>query len=89
MFAMNRFKAFDEALLEMQPDLKEVLKPNDQYPELEHILKNRPVNLPIGSFNSKVIINDGEIVERVYKTPKGKVVSLFSKSSNMFFHQAA
>ena len=89
MFAMNRFKAFDEALLEMQPDLKEVLKPNDHYPELEHILKNRPVNLPIGSFNSKVIINDGEIVERVYKTPMGKVVSLFSKSSNTFLNQAA
>ena len=88
MFAMNRFKVFDDALLERHPDLKEVLKPNDQYPELKHVLKNRPINLPIGSFNSKVIINDGEIVERVYKTPKGKVVSLSSKS-NMFFHQAA
>ena len=88
MFAMNRFKVFDDALLERHPDLKEVLKPNDQYPELKHVLKNRPINLPIGSFNSKVVINDGEIVERVYKTPKGKVVSLFSKS-NMFFHQAA
>ena len=89
MFAINRFKTFDDALLELHPDLKEVLKPNDQYPELKHILKNRHFNLPIGSFNSKVIINDGEIVERVYKTPMGKVVSLFSKSSNMFFHQAA
>ena len=88
MFAMNRFKVFDDALLELHPDLKEVLKPNDQYPELKHVLKNRPINLPIGSFNSKIIINDGEIVERVYKTPKGKVVSLFFQS-NMFFHQAA
>ena len=85
---MNRFKAFDDALLERHPELKEVLKPNDQYPELKHILKNRSINLPIGSFNSKVIINDGEIVERVYKTPKGNVVSLFS-NSNMFFHQVA
>ena len=89
MFALNRFKTFDDELLERHPELKDVLKPNDQYPELKHILKNRPINLPIGSFNSKVIINDGEIVERVYKTPKGKVISLFSKSSNMFFHQAA
>ena len=89
MFAMNRFKTFDDALLERHPELKDVLKPNDQYPELKHILKKQTFNLPIGSFNSKVIINDGEIVERVYKTPKGKVISLFSKSSNMFFHQAA
>ena len=85
---MNRFNAFDDALLERHPDLKEVLKPNDHYPELMHVLKNNPNNLPIGSFNSKVIINNGEIVERIYKTPKGNVVSLFSKS-NMFFHQAA
>ena len=88
MVAMNRFKAFDDALLERHPELKEVLKPNDQYPEFKHIQKNRPINLPIGSFNSKVIINDGEIVERVYKTPKGKFISLFSKSSNIFLHQA-
>ena len=89
MLLSKSFKAFDDALLELHPELKEVLKPNDQYPELKHILKNRPVNLPIGSFNSKVIINDGEIVERVYKTPKGKIVSLFSKSSNISFHNAA
>ena len=89
MVAMNRFKAFDDAILESHPELKEALKPNDQYPELKHVLKNKDGNLPIGSFNSKVIINDGEIVERVYKTPKGKVVSLFSKSPNIFFDQAA
>ena len=86
---MNRFKSFDDVLLEIHPELKEVLKPNDQYPELKHILRNRPVKLPIGSFNLKVIINDGEIVERVYKTPKGEVVSFFSKSSNIFSYQAA
>ena len=89
MYGLNRFKAFDDELLERHPELKEDLKPNDQYPELKHIQKNRPVNLPIGSFNSKVIINDGEIVERVYKTPLGKVVSLFSKSSNTVLNQAA
>tara|TARA_Y100001968_G_C19156828_1_gene618853 strand:- start:145 stop:405 length:261 start_codon:yes stop_codon:yes gene_type:complete len=86
---MNRFKAFDDELLERLPELKEVLKPNDHYPELKHIHENRSVNLPIGSFNSKVIINDGQIVERVYNTPMGEVVSLFSKSSNMFFHKAS
>ena len=85
MVATNRFKAFDDAILESHPELKEVLKPNDQYPELKHILKNRSVNLPIGSFDLKVIINDGEIVERVYKTPKGNVVSLFSQSLMISF----
>ena len=80
---MKKFKAFDDAILDLHPDLKDFLKPNDQYPELEHILKNRSANLPAGSFNTKVIINDGEIVERVFKTPMGQVVSLFSKSSNV------
>ena len=89
MIAINRFKAFDDTLFDRHPELKESLQPNDHYPELKQILKNCPVNLPIGSFNSKVIINDGEIVERVYKTPNGKVVSLFSKSSNMFFCKCA
>ena len=89
MIVMKRFQAFDDALLERHPELKDALKPNDQYPELKHVLKNKPVTLPIGSFNTKVIINDGEITERVYKTPKGQVVSLFSKSSNIFFDQAA
>ena len=89
MLVRKRFKAFDDALLELHPELKEMLKPNDQYPELKHFIKNRSVNLPIGSFNTKVIIIDGEIVERVYKTPKGSVVTLFSNSSNSFFDHAA
>ena len=77
MVVMKRFKAFDDALLERHPELKEVLKPKDQYPELKHLLKNRPSHLPIGSLNTKLIVNNGEIVERVYKTPKGQDVSLF------------
>ena len=89
MVLMKKFKAFDDAILDLHPDLKEVLKPNDQYPELEHILKNRSANLPTGSFNTKVIINDGEIVERVFKTPMGQVVSLFSRPSNVFLDQVA
>ena len=89
MVLLKRFKAFDDSILDLHPDLKEFLKPNDQYPELEHILKNRPANLPVGSLNTKVIINDGEIVERVFKTPMGKVISLFSTPSNGVLDQVA
>ena len=38
---MKKFKAFDDSMFELHPDLKEFLKPNDLYPELEHILKKR------------------------------------------------
>ena len=86
---MNKYKAFDNAIFDRHPDLKEALKPNDHYPELEHLLNNRSVNLPVGSFNTKVVINDGKIVERVFKTPKGQVISLFSKRSNIDFDQVA
>ena len=89
MVIKKSFKHFDDSILERHPDLKEALKPNDQYPELKNILQGRPCNLPVGSFNTKVIINDGKIVERVYKTPRGQVISLFSKSSNLFFSEAA
>tara|TARA_Y100001968_G_scaffold104494_1_gene94487 strand:- start:14780 stop:15049 length:270 start_codon:yes stop_codon:yes gene_type:complete len=89
MVVMKRFKTFDDELLDRHPELKEALKPNDQYPELMNVIKNRSGKVPIGSFNTKVIIIDGEIVERVYKTPKGNVVSLFSKSINYPFDQAA
>ena len=89
MVLTSKFKVFDDSILDLHPDLKEVLKPNDQYPELEHILKNRTVNLPAGSLNTKVIINEGEIVERIFKTPMGKIVSLFSKPSNVILDQVA
>jgi len=89
MVLTKKFKAFDDAILDLHPDLKEVLKPNDQYPELERILKNKSEKLPAGSLNTKVIINDGEIVERVFKTPMGQVVSLFSKPSNVILDQVA
>ena len=78
MVLINKFKAYDDAILDLHPDLKEFLKPNDQYPEPEHILKNRSEYLPAGSLNTKVIINDGEIDERVFKTPMGNVVSLLN-----------
>jgi len=89
MVSTKKFKAFDDSILDLHPDLKEVLKPNDHYPELDQILKNRSVNLPAGSFNTKLIINDGEIIERVFKTPMGQVVSLFSKPSNVILDQVA
>ena len=89
MVLTKKLRTFDDAILDLYPDLKEVLKPNDRYPELEHILKNRSVNVPAGSFNTKVIINDGKIVERVFKTPRGQVVSLFPKPSNVILHQVA
>ena len=89
MVLTKKFKAFDDSIFELHPDLKDVLKPNDQYPELEHILKNKSANLPAGSLNTKIIINDGEIVERVFKTPMGQVVSLFSKPSNVILEQVA
>tara|TARA_B100000579_G_scaffold171189_1_gene139469 strand:+ start:229 stop:498 length:270 start_codon:yes stop_codon:yes gene_type:complete len=89
MVLTKKFKAFDDAIFDLHPDLKDVLKPNDHYPELKHILKNRSANLPAGSFNTKVIVNDGEIVERVFKTPKGQVVSLFPKQSNLILDHVA
>ena len=89
MVLTKKFKAFDDAILDLHPELKEVLKPNDQYPELELLLKKRSQNLPSGSLNTKVIINDGEIVERVFKTPMGQVVSLFSKPSNVILDKVA
>ena len=89
MVLTRKFKAFDDSILELHPDLKDVLKPNDQYPELKQILKNRSANLPAGSLNTKLIMIDGEIVERVFKTPMGQVVSIFSKPTKVVLDQVA
>ena len=89
MVLTKKFKAFDDEILDLHPELKEVLKPNDQYPELEQILKNRFANLPAGSLNTKVIINEGKIVQRIFKTPMGQVVSLLSNTSNTLLKQVA
>ena len=89
MVLMKKFKAFDDAILDLHPELKEVLKPNDHYPELEILLKTKSVNLPSGSLNTRIIINNGEIVERVFKTPMGQVVSLLSKTSNVILDKVA
>ena len=50
----------------------------NKYPDLKEALVPFVKTLPIGSMNTKVIINEGEVVERVYKTPKGEIISLFA-----------
>ena len=89
MVLKRNFQVFDDSILDLHPELKKFLKPNDQYPELAHILKNRYFNLPVGSLNTKVIINDGKIVERIFKTPMGQVISLFPKPVNAIFEHVA
>ena len=51
----------------------------DRFPDLKEALVPAVKTLPAGSMNTKVIINEGEIVERVYKTPKGEIISLLAK----------
>ena len=57
----------------------------DDYPDLSEALVPAIKTLPSGSMNIKVIINKGKIVERVYKTPNGELISLFAT----LFSQAA
>ncbi len=49
----------------------------DQFPDLKEAIVPAIRTLPSGSMNTKIIINKGKIVERVYKTPKGEIISLF------------
>ena len=49
----------------------------DQFPDLKKALVPIAKTLPFGSMNTKVIINEGEIIERVYKTPNGEIISIF------------
>ena len=49
----------------------------DHFPDLKEALVPAVKTLPSGSRNTKVIINKGKIVERVYETPKGATISLF------------
>tara|TARA_Y100001968_G_C18997790_1_gene544403 strand:- start:68 stop:295 length:228 start_codon:yes stop_codon:yes gene_type:complete len=49
----------------------------DKYPDLKQALVPSIKTLPKGSYNTKVIINDGEVVKRVYKTPTGEIITLF------------
>jgi len=52
----------------------------DNYPDLNKALVPAVKTLPTGSMNTKVIIKKGAVVERVYKTPKGELISLFPNS---------
>ena len=52
----------------------------DQFPDLKQALVPAMETLPYGSMNTKVIINEGKIVERVFKTPKGEIISLFAST---------
>ena len=54
----------------------------DQFPNLKEAVVPAIKTLPSGSMNTKVIINDGKIVERVYETPKGEIISLFPNQSS-------
>ena len=58
----------------------------DQFPDLKEALIPAIKTLPSGAINTKVIINQGEIVERVFKTPKGETITLFA---NEFSNKAA
>ena len=58
----------------------------DKFPYLKEALIPAIKTLPSGSMNTKVIINEGKIVERVYKTPKGEIIYLFA---NEFTKEAA
>jgi len=62
MVAKKKIKDFNN--LENYPDLKKALIPSIK-------------TLPFGSINTKVIIDEGEVIERVYKTPNGEIISLF------------
>ena len=49
----------------------------DKYPDLKQAVVPSAKTLPTGSLNIKLIINKGVIVERVFKTPRGELISLF------------
>ncbi len=54
----------------------------ENYPDLKEAIVPAIKRLPIGSINTKVIINEGEVVERVYETPKGEIISLLENESS-------
>ena len=62
MVAKKKIKDFNN--LDAIPDLKKALVPSFK-------------TLPLGSMSTKVIINEGAIVERIYQTPNGEIISIF------------
>ena len=49
----------------------------EKFPDLKNALVPPVKSLPFGSMNIKVFIDQGNVVERVYKTPQGEIISLF------------
>ena len=62
MVVKKKIKDFDN--LDEFPDLKEALVPSSK-------------TVPFGSMNIKLIINEGEVIEKVYTTPNGEIISIF------------
>ncbi len=54
----------------------------DNYPDLKKALVPCIKTLPFGSRNTKVIIMEGEVIERIYKTPNGDLISMFPNSND-------
>ena len=67
MFAEKKIREFNN--LDKFPHLKESIVPSFK-------------TLPVGSINTKLIIDKGEIVERVYKTPEGTIISFYPNPIN-------
>ena len=49
----------------------------DKFPDLKEAIVPSVKTLPFGSINTKVIIDQGKVVERVYKAPNGEIITLF------------
>ena len=53
----------------------------DNYPDLKQALVPGFKTLPLGTISTKVIISEGEVVERIYRTPNGEIITLFPNSN--------
>tara|TARA_B100000579_G_scaffold368458_1_gene329362 strand:- start:241 stop:456 length:216 start_codon:yes stop_codon:yes gene_type:complete len=53
----------------------------DNYPDLKQALVPSFKTLPLGTISTKVIISEGEVVERIYRTPNGEIITLFPNSN--------
>ena len=53
----------------------------DNYPDLKQALVPSFKTLPLGTIITKVIISEGEVVERIYRTPNGEIITLFPNSN--------
>ena len=55
---------------------------NRSNPRFKNSLLPSNKTLPIESINPKVIINEGEVVERVYQTQNGDIIFFFTNPIN-------